>query len=192
MIKSMFYLLGILLVSTANAAVYKCTGANGQQQFADKPCQNSAISETLPDRVPAQAQEREAALERATRMRDELAEKTAQQQAERAAREAEQARLAEDSAQKSAGRQQKEDDAQAVASCVRDVERRGAPQNEKAGLIAACQTARSAVDADAVALCVRNIERTGGSEREKARQIARCHGADVQPYLLDGRHKNRQ
>jgi len=88
-------------------------------------------------------------------------------------------------------------DADAVANCVRDVERRGASQNVKAELIAACQSAGQTqrsknLASDTVSDCVRNVERTGASEKDKSRQIAVCHGGDVKPEpVLHVKEQNR-
>ena len=183
-----------LAAASANAQVFKCKGEDGKIQFSDKPCIGAKQTELVPDRgwyvSPEQQYE---AQQRTARMRDEIDAQKQEIATANAARHAEYKREEAISAQKSARTQAANNSADAVANCVRDVERRGASQNVKAEMIAACRTAGSTQRAtgtpsSAVSECVKNVERTGASEREKARQIALCHGGDVQPEVYRPAH----
>lgn len=188
-------LITIACVATgANAQVYKCKGADGKIQFSDKPCIGAKQTELVPDRGSYVSPEQQyEAQQRTARMRDEINAQEQEVSAANAARHAEYKHEQAVSAQKSARTQAADNSADAVANCVRDVERRGASQNVKAEMIASCRTAGSSQRAtgtpsSAVSDCVKNVERTGASEREKARQIALCHGGDVQPEVYRPAH----
>lgn len=183
-----------LAAASANAQVFKCKGADGKIQFSDKPCIGAKQTELVPDRGSYVSPEQQyEAQQRTARMRDEIDAQKQEVAIANAARHAEYKREEAISAQKSARTQAADNSADAVANCVRDVERRGASQNVKAEMIAACRTAGSTQRAtgtpsSAVSECVKNVERTGASEREKARQIALCHGGDVQPEVYRPAH----
>ena len=185
----------VVAASSAGAQVFKCKGADGKVQFSDKPCVGSKQTERLPDRTSYVTPEQQyEAQQRTARMRDEIDANAQEAAAANAVRHAE-FRREQAAAAKQAEREQATANASdAVAACVRDVERRGASQNVKAQMIAACRTAgttqrATGTTSSAVSECVRNVERTGASEREKARQIALCHGGDVQPEV---HHPTRQ
>lgn len=158
---------------TAHAGVFKCTGADGRVQFSDTPCKNGEKAEALPNRAPLTPQQQLEAQQRAARM-----------QAESAAVDG--AHLAPEPppAHTSPSALQAPNDADAVANCIRDVERQPASQKVKAEMIVACQSAGrtqriAGRSADAVSECVRSVERTGASGSDKARFLAECHGGDV-------------
>jgi len=186
LIMSKFALFMALAVSAtlANAEVFKCEGANGKIQFSDTACTTGSRSKVLPDRAPITAQQQQDAQQRNQRLQSPAAESGGETLSAQASPPAQ-------------TQDARPNDADAVANCVRDVERRGASQNVKAELIAACQSAgrtqRSTNQASsAVDDCVRNVERTGASEKDKSRQIAVCHGGDVKPEpVLHVRDQNK-
>ena len=193
-IKHVLFLVIAFAAAGANAQVYKCKGADGKIQFSDKPCVGAKQIELVPDRGSYVSPEQQyEAQQRTARMRDEINAQEQEVTSANVARHAEYKREEAVSAQKAARTQAADNSADAVANCVRDVERRGASQNVKAEMIAACRTAGSTQRAtgtpsSAVSECVKNVERTGASEREKARQIALCHGGDVQPEVYRPAH----
>jgi len=173
MFKFVLFLALAVSATLANAEVFKCEGVNGKVQFSDTACATGSRSEVLPDRAPITAQQQQDAQQRNQRLQNQTVEPGAE-------------KISAQAAPSSQTQNPVPNDADAVANCVRDVERRGASQNVKAELIAACQSAgrtqRSTNQASsAVEDCVRNVERTGASERDKSRQIAVCHGGDVKP-----------
>lgn len=173
MLKFALFLALSVSATFANAEVFKCEGAKGKVQFSDTACTTGSRSQVLPDRAPITAQQQQDAQQRNQRLQSPVAEPGGEKASAQAA-------------PSSQAQVPAPNDADAVANCVRDVERRGASQNVKAELIAACQSAgrtqRSTNPASsAVGDCVRNVERTGASEKDKARQIAVCHGGDVKP-----------
>ena len=173
MLKFVLLLTLAISVTLANAEVFKCEGSNGKIQFSDTACTTGSRSQVLPDRAPITAQQQQDAQQRNQRLQNQTAEPDGEKVSAQAAPSSQTLNPAPN-------------DADAVANCVRDVERRGASQNVKAELIAACQSAgrtqRSTnVASSAVDDCVRNVERTGASEKDKSRQIAVCHGGDVKP-----------
>ena len=180
----------VVATSGASAQVFKCKGVDGKIQFSDKPCAGAKQTERLPDRTSYVTPEQQyEAQQRTARMRDEIDANEQEIAAANAARQAEYRREQAVAERQAPRDQASANDAEAVSACVRDVERRGASQNVKAQMIAACRTAgttqrATGTPSSAVSECVRNVERTGASEREKARQIALCHGGDVQqePY----------
>lgn len=184
-----YLLLLAMLVSSLNVAaqVFKCKGADGKIQFSDTPCRGATQSEIVKDRGSyVDPQDQYNAQQRTARMQSEIAAKDNEKAAAVAAYQGELKHQEAEAARKASASQAAANDADAVAACVRDVERRGAAQNVKAEMIAACRTAglgqRSmGISGDAVSNCVKNVERTGASEKEKARQLAICHGGDVQP-----------
>lgn len=184
MFKFVLFLTFAVSATVVNAEVFKCEGANGKVQFSDTACATGKRSEVLPDRAPITAQQQQDARQRNQRLQNQTAEPITEKVAAQAAPSAQIQSPAPN-------------DADAVANCVRDVERRGAAQNVKAELIAACQSAgrtqRSTNQASsAVDDCVRNVERTGASEKDKARQIAVCHGGDVKPEpVIHVREQNK-
>jgi hypothetical protein len=185
-------LTALILPVSAVAQVYKCKGADGKLNFSDKPCVGAATADIVPNKWGTvspeerlEAQKRAASMQQSADAIDaEKAEASARQRQANEARE----RAAVASA---AASQAQRNDADAMAACVRDVERRGAPQNVKAEMMAACRTAgaeqRATGSSSLVTDCVRNTERSGASEKEKARQIAKCHGGDVQPEYVERR-----
>ena len=175
MFKLVLFLTLAVSATVANAEVFKCEGVNGKVQFSDTACATGSRSEVLPDRAPITAQQQQDAQQRNQRLQNQTVEPGAEKISAQAAPSAQ-----------TQTQSPAPNDADAVANCVRDVERRGASQNVKAEFIAACQSAgrtqRSTNQASsAVEDCVRNVERTGASERDKSRQIAVCHGGDVKP-----------
>lgn len=177
--------LSLFIVTSVHAQVYKCTGADGKHQFSDVPCREAEKTEIVRDRTAAvSVEEQQAARQRTIRMQEEITAKEKEEEVRIAQGQAEQEREA-----KAVKKGQDDEEAkrtEAVSNCVRDVEQRGASQDIKAEMIAACRTAgasqgASGVSADAVRECVKNVERTGASEKEKARQVAICHGAEVEP-----------
>lgn len=189
---SKYLLLLVLLVSSLNvgAQVFKCKGVDGKIQFSDTTCKGSAQAEIVKDRGSyVDPQDQYNAQQRTIRMQGEIAVKDNEKAAAVAAHQGELKRQEAESSRKVAGAQAASNDADAVAACVRDVERRGASQNVKAEMLAACRTAglvqrSTGITGDAISNCVKNVERTGASEKEKARQLATCHGGDVQPEPL--------
>lgn len=189
MLKYFLVMVVTLVVTDVNAQVFKCKGADGKTQFSDTACKTGNQSEVVPDRAPVTQQQRFEALQRGQQMQNEAAALDGEKSAAQAAHQSAQQRKESDAAKQVASSQAASSDADAVASCVRDVERRGASQNVKAEMIAACRTAglvqrSTGISGDAVSNCVKNVERTGASEKEKARQLATCHGGDVQPEPL--------
>ena len=191
-----YLLLAVALAaSSANAQVFKCKGADGKTQFSDTACKAGNSSEMVPDRVPVTEQQRQEAQQRAQRMQGEAGAIDSDKAAAQSTQQAQQQRQTIETENKTTAAKESANDADAVANCVRDVERRGASQKVKAEMIAACRTAgttqrSSAMSDDAVSNCVKNVERTGASEKDKARQIAMCHGGDVKPEpLLPLKHR---
>lgn len=182
------YLLLALAIASANAsaAVFKCKGPDGKTQFSDSPCKVGNSSEIVPDRAPVTQQQRYEAQQRAQQLQSEAAALDEDKAAARASQHAQRQRSEAENEKKATAAKVVADDTDAIANCVRDVERRGAPQNVKAEMLAACRTAglvqrTTGISGDAVSNCVKNVERTGASEKEKARQMAICHGGDVPP-----------
>ena len=182
MLKSLLLVVMTIAATQANAEVFKCKGADGKVQFSDTACKAGSRSEVIPDRAPVTQQQQYEALQRGEQMQNEAAAVDGERAAARASQQAQDA----DAERKLAVSKAASNDTDAVAACVRDVERRGASQNVKAEMLAACRTAglvqrSTGISGDAVSNCVKNVERTGASEKEKARQLALCHGGDVQP-----------
>lgn len=181
---SLIFLLLIAAIGTANAQVFKCKGADGKTQFSDTPCKAGNNSEVVPDRAPVTKQQQYEAQQRAARLQDESAaldQSKANAQAEFQAQQQRQA-----AAKQAASVPEPVNDSEAISNCVKDVQRRAAPENTKAEMIAACRTAGVAqrstgASSEDVKNCVRNVERSAASEKDKARQLAVCHGGDVQP-----------
>lgn len=167
------FALALALVGTnAAAEVYQCKDAKGKMTFSDTACQPGSDAKTLPDRAPITEQQRLEAQQRSAQMQAEVATQDGALTS------------GEAPAPKAAPANTAETDANAVASCVRDVERQPAPEDVKAEMIAACQSAgqnqrTAGRTEDSVRECVRNIERTGASGKEKSRAVALCHGGDV-------------
>lgn len=187
--KSLFLLLAAAITTNAGAQVYRCKGPDGKVQFSDTVCKAGISSEIVPDRAPVTEQQRYEAQQRALRMQDEAATLDAEKASAQAAYRAQQQRQQAETERKAAPLREASIDADAIAACVRDVERRGASQKVKAEMIAACRTAGLAqrstgLSGDVVNDCVRRVERTSASEKEKARQLAICHGGDVSPESL--------
>lgn len=188
MYKNLFALLAMLVAINVQAEIYKCKGTDGKIQFSDTVCAAGNSAELVPDRAPITPQQQYEAQQRALQKQNE----PALMDGGRAVVRSEPRSLlpTQDSeAVKKTAASQTAREADAVANCVRDVERRGAPQNEKAAMVAACRTAGSAqrstgMSEDTVSNCVRSVERTGASEKEKVRQIALCHGGDVPPVVV--------
>ncbi len=180
---SFFLLLLITTIGQANAQVFKCKGADGKTQFSDTPCKSGNSSEVVPDRAPVTKQQQYEAQQRAARLEDESAaldQSKANAQAEYQVQQQRQA-----AAKQAAPVPEPVSDSEAISNCVKDVQRRAAPESVKAEMIAACRTAGGAQRAmgasgEDVKNCVRNVERSAASEKDKARQLAVCHGGDVQ------------
>ena len=165
----------LALVCTAHAEVFRCRSATGKLQFSDTPCAAGTSSEVVPDRAPVTEQQRAEAQQRARRL-DNVADESNQTALAVAP-------ATPPAATGPAPADQKKD-ADAVAQCVRDVERQPASVKAKGDMIAACQSAgrrqrEDARSSDAVHDCVRDIERNGSAGDERARQIALCHDGDV-------------
>ena len=167
----MFALLYLAL--TAHAGVFKCSGADGRMQFSDTPCKNGMKTEELPDRAPVTPQQQLEAQQRAARM-----------QAESVAIDGLQPASETTPTHTPPSALPIQGDANAVANCIRDIERQPASQKIKAEMVVACQSAgrtqrNTGQSADAVSECVRSVERAGASGSDKARLLAQCHGGDV-------------
>ena len=181
---SLFLLLFMVGIGNTHAQVFKCKGPDGKTQFSDTACKFGNNSEVVPDRAPVTKQQQYDAQQRAARLQDEAAtldQTKAGAQAEQQAQQQRQETTKQVTPATNGG-----NDSEAISNCVKDVERRGASQNVKAEMIAACRTAgltqrSTGTSSEAVQTCVKNVERTGASEKEKARQLATCHGGDVQP-----------
>jgi hypothetical protein len=169
------FALALAVVGTnAEAEVYQCKDAKGKTTFSDTACQPGSEAKTLPDRAPVTEQQRLEAQQRSAQMQTEVATQGGASTS------------GEAPAMRTASANTAENDANAVANCVRDVERQPASQEVKAEMIAACQSAgqnqrTAGRTEDSVRECVRNIERTGASGKDKTRAIALCHGGDVKP-----------
>ena len=186
MFKYLIALAIALPMAGANAQVYKCKGVDGKTQFSDTACKAGNKTEVVPDRAPVTEQQRYEARQRAARLREESLARDEHEANFRAARQTEQRREQIEAAQKEADAKVVSNETEAIANCVRDIERRGASASVKAEMIAACRTAglvqrSTGMTGESVSNCVKNVERTSASEKEKARQLATCHGADVQP-----------
>ena len=186
MLKYLFLLVVAVAATNVNAQVFKCKGADGKIQFTDTPCKAGNSSEVVPDRAPVTRQQQYEAQQRALQMQSEAATLDEEKAAAISAHQFQQQRQAAEADKRGAASKVAASDAEAIDACVRDVERRGASQNVKAEMIAACRTAglvqrSTGLSGDIVSDCVKRVERTGASEKEKARQLATCHGADVQP-----------
>ena len=174
------------LSAAANAQMFRCTGTDGKIQFADRPCLGSAeVSVVKEHNTRISQQDQYSARMRTARMQDELRQQESDRSTAIARYNAEQRRQAT-SPTKSIADTPSTSDADAVTACIKDVERRGASQNTKAELIAACRTSgasqrNSGISGELVNDCIKGVERTASSEQTKSREIARCHGADVQP-----------
>lgn len=165
----------ITLAFGAQAEVFKCRATDGKLRFSDTPCAVGTSTEIVPDRAPVSEQQRIEAQQRARQMAASAGEANATEPT------ASQAAAAPVAAQAVADPKK---DADAVAQCVRDVERQPASVKAKGDMIAACQSAgrrqrENARSSDAVHDCVRDIERNGSAGDERARQIALCHDGDV-------------
>ncbi len=177
----------LCVAMSAQAGVFKCTGADGKMQFSDTPCKIGAKTEVLQDRTPVTPQQQLEARQRTARMQAESNATDSLQPAPSAAASSH----ASSSGQTGQAAQR---DADAVANCTRDVERQPASQQVKAEMIVACQSAgeaqrNSGRSADAISECVRSVERTGASGSDKARLLAQCHGGDVKP---EPRHRQQR
>ena len=143
-IKHILLFAMVVAASSADAQVFKCIGADGKIKFSDKPCVGAKQTELVPDRGSYVSPEQQyEAQQRTATMREEINAQQQEVAAANAARHAEYKREEAVSAQKAARTQAADNSADAVANCVRDVERRGASQNVKAEMIAACRTAGS-------------------------------------------------
>lgn len=186
MLKTLLLVVMTITAAQATAEVFKCKGADGKIQFSDTACKAGNRSEVIPDRAPVTQQQHYEAQQRGQQMQNEAAALDGEKVAAQVSQQAQQQRQEAETERKLAASKAAVNDADAVAACVRDVERRGASQNVKAEMLAACRTAglvqrTTGLSGDAVSNCVKNVERTGASEKEKARQLATCHGGDVQP-----------
>jgi hypothetical protein len=182
-VKYILVLLMAIASGTAGAQVYKCKGADGKLQFSDTRCKAGHTLEIVPDHTSyVTPQQRLEAQQRAAQMQGEAAARDTEKANVQAAQ---QARIAE-RAQPVEAPVKGPSDSDAMAKCVRDVERQGASEKVKAELLAACRTSgvvqrSSGTAGDTVSDCVKNVERTGAAGKTKATEIARCHGAYVNP-----------
>lgn len=181
-------------IPPATAQVYKCKGADGKLQFADRPCPSSTPGEVVPDKWgQVSEQQRREALQRFAREQNEASaiDSSRATQREQAARQAQTNAAAAEGT--SAASSSARADQEAMNNCIKDVERRGASEKVKAEMMAACRSAgaqqRASGSSSLVSDCVKNVERSGASEKDKARQIARCHGGDVQPEPIESPKK---
>lgn len=186
MLKYLLFVVVAVAATQANAEIFKCKAADGKIQFSDTACKAGNRSEAIPDRSPLTEQQQYEAQRRGQQMQSEAAALDAEKAAAQAAQQAQQQRQETETGRKSAVSKAAANDADAVAACVRDVERRAASPNVKAEMLAACRTAglvqhATGISSEAVSNCVKNVERTGASEKEKTRQLAICHGGDVPP-----------
>lgn len=188
MIRSKGLLIAALAFSfSAHAQVFKCKGDDGKTQLSDRPCMGAVQTEIVKDRGSyVSPEDQMAARQRTAQMQGEIYQKEQEKAQAAAAYNAEVKRQEAIDARKAETAKASAAESDAISSCIRDVERRGASQNAKAELISACRTSgvaqrSSGTTSDAVRECVRNVERTGASEKVKSRELARCHGADVQP-----------
>lgn len=178
-------LLAIALggASCAQADIYRCRTPTGQILITDMECPASAgIDSVRNSEAPTPQQQREAAEVRARRKRQLEAI-----EAENAAWRQQSQNIASPSAVPQAP----DGDEEAIRQCIRDVERQGPSEAQKALLVAACRTAGSnrrqtGTSEETVRNCVRSVERTGATGSQKARQIALCHGGDVAPERFHG------
>ena len=174
----------------AHAQIFRCKGADGKTQLSDRPCTGAAEVTVVKERSSYVSEEDQYnARLRTARMQGELQRQDDDKAAAIANHDNEQRRREAATVTAKTNETTANADTEAVAACVKDVERRGATQNVKAEMIAACRTAGIAqrstgMSSEAVSVCVKNVERTGASEKEKARQLATCHGGDVQPEPL--------
>lgn len=171
----------------SNAQVLRCKGGNGKVLFSDRPVICDGQSDIIPDKSSyVSYSDQIAARQRTERMQGELAEKEYEKESAIASFQADQQRQKHELERKASADRVEKNDADAVALCIRDVERRGASQDTKAELIAACRTSginqrATGSSSEEASNCVKNVERSGASEKVKARQIAICHGGDVSP-----------
>jgi hypothetical protein len=178
-----------IITSTYAQQVYKCVGTDGKYRFSDVHCKGIEKTEVVRDRtVGVLERERQEARQRIEKMREEIAAKEKEDEARIIQHQAEQKREEEIKARET--KQDVEDAKRSgmISDCMRDVMRRGASQNIKAEMVAACRSAGvpqrvNGALVDSIRECVMNVERTNASEDEKTRQVAICHGADVEPRL---------
>lgn len=169
--KTLAAIVLITLAFGAHAEIFKCRATDGKLKFSDTPCLAGTSAEIVPDRAPVSEQQRIEAQQRARQMAATTNENSTTEPTPPAP-------LAAQSVA------DPKKDADAVAQCVRDVERQPASVKAKGDMIAACQSAgrrqrENARSSDAVHDCVRDIERNGSAGDDKARQIALCHDGDV-------------
>lgn len=160
------FLLSLVLVlvsASASAQLYKCKGSDGKIQFSDTACKVGSKTEIVPDRAPITEQQRYDALQRSFQMQNEAAALDDEKTAAQANYQAQQQQKEAQAAKQASASQTASNDTEAIQNCVRDVERRGAAQNVKAEMIAACRTAgltqrSTGISGDAVKNCVRDVE----------------------------------
>ncbi|MDR2452534.1 MAG: DUF4124 domain-containing protein [Candidatus Accumulibacter sp.] len=195
---SMFSIMAILAVTNVHAQqVYKCVRTDGKHQFSDVPCKGTEKTEVIRDGAASVSeQEQREARQRTVKMQEEIVAKEKEKEAEIARRRAEQKREEEIKAGETERDLEHAKRSEVVSDCVRDVARRGASQDIKAEMMAACRGAgtsqrASGISVDSVRECVRNIERTNASEDEKTRQVAVCHGANIEPRFHPYKYRLR-
>lgn len=175
--------LTVLMCSTAQAQLRKCTGRDGRVTYSDAACPERTQSER-PVETGGNTLDASALREKVQKdkVQAEQAEASARERAALEARVHQQAQaLAAETA-----RQNADKDAAAYAACVREVERQSPSEDVKAELFAACRTAgasqrQTGMTEAALRECIQNVERTRVFGSDKARQLATCHGADVKP-----------
>lgn len=183
--KHLLWFLCVLPV-IANAQMFRCTGTDGKIQLSDRPCLGAAeVSVIREHNSRVSERDQYNARMRTARMQDELRQQENDKAVAIARFNAEQQQRAT-LPKKGIAENPSTADANAVAACIKDVERRGASQNTKAELVAACRTSgtsqrNSGISGGSVDDCIKGVERTASNEKTKSREIARCHGADVQP-----------
>ena len=188
-------LLLLLVASATHAEMYKCKGLDGKVQLTDRPCATGMQSEVVKDKGSyVSDQDRVASQLRTARAKNELDQKEYEQAVAVEAYKREQQKAEAD--KNAAQVQQSSTNSQtAAAACVKDVERRGGSQDEKARMMSACQSAGATqhalgISQDMVDACVKNVERSAASEAVKTREIAKCHGGDVPPVQVDNPKRN--
>lgn len=164
----------------AMAETFKCRQKDGRMVFSDTECVGGAATETVRRNEATTAQQQREAASVHIRMQRQLGAIESEKEAMRSYQEPRPTPSGTNAAASSSF------DEEAIRLCVRDVERRGGTERQKAELITACRTAGRSqqsvgTSADAVSSCVKRVEKTGASDNEKARQIAICHGGDVPP-----------
>ncbi len=175
---AMAWLVAITASTVCSADIYKCKTPDGRTVFSDAGCLGGVEVKSTRANETHSTGARTQAVETHARRRQQLDAI----EAERAAQRDLPAWVGLIGAQTPPAK------TAAAADCVRDIERQGVPEREKAELVTACRTAglsqrANGVSGEAVSDCVKRIERTGASGKDKGRQIALCHGGDARTAL---------